>query len=198
MRNLKKNDLKAKNLKTPDLKAKNLTAQTLKACPICGGTMQYFAPEAVNICPYCYFKSLDEPLKEGRASHDIKVTPPKFFSKYIQNVESHYETTIQENLEPSYDIGLTNLKLITSDFMLPFQKDINSFFKARYASLERGGFLILSVPVEGIFFKAPPLTGQINILRSKNIMFLLERNGFKLVRRSMPFGWIVYLIAQKI
>ena len=198
MKNLKKNDLKTNILKAQALKSQALKAQALKSCPICGGTMQYLALEAINLCPYCHFKSLDEPLKEGRASHDIKLTPPRVFSKYSQNSESHYESTVQENLAPPYDTDLTKLELITSDFMLPFQKDMNSFFKARYASLETGGFLILSVPVEGIFFKAPPFKGQMNIFRSKNIMFLLERNGFKLVRRSMPFGWIVYLIAQKI
>jgi hypothetical protein len=163
----------------------------------------------LNYCPYCNFetsgpinKNINFSNKKEEPINNIALQMPKSFKKHSlknhwQELTPYYETALPLTQRPLYDKKLKDLELLYSDFMFPFEKDINGFFKDRFNSLKKGGFLILSVPVTGVFFKAVPLEGQINFFRSKNIMFLLERHGFKLIKRSMPWGSILYLIAQK-
>ena len=87
---------------------------------------------------------------------------------------------------------------IWSEFTLPFTTDIQSYFTTRYNSLNKDGVLYISVPVSRYYKTPKPLDHQINFFKSKNIMFLLEQNGFQMIWRQSRFSTQLCLIARKI
>lgn len=85
----------------------------------------------------------------------------------------------------------------TDDISLPFQENLNDYFSEKFQQLEPGGLWHLSTPVKRPFQNAPPLPGQINFFRAKNIMFLLEQHGFKMVWRQNRFSSTLRITARK-
>lgn len=97
---------------------------------------------------------------------------------------------------PLYHPDQRDIDILWSEELLPFERDVNDYFKSRARSLRPGGLLYLSTPIKNIWGQEHALPGQINFFRSKNIMFLLERHGFKLDWRSRRFCKKLRLIAR--
>lgn len=84
-----------------------------------------------------------------------------------------------------------------SDMTLPYIEDLNGYFQEKFQQLNRNELWYLSTPVNRIYRKNAPLSGQINFFREKNIMFLLEQHGFKMTWRQNRFSSILRIIARK-
>ncbi|MBL4802032.1 MAG: hypothetical protein JKY45_09060 [Emcibacter sp.] len=89
------------------------------------------------------------------------------------------------------------IDLIWSPMTLPFQEDLNRDLQQKFSQLTSGGLLYLSTPITHYFRNPPPMPGQINFFRSKNIMFLLEQHGFKMTWRQNRFSSILRIVARK-
>ncbi len=81
---------------------------------------------------------------------------------------------------------------------LIFASDINKYFRDKYNSLEKGETFDLKVSVSRFYRSPRPLPGQVNFFKSKNIMFLLEQNGFQFISRKSRFSTILDLIVRKV
>jgi len=83
------------------------------------------------------------------------------------------------------------------DTSLPFQEDLALFFREKFNLLKPGDTLYLSTPVTRLWRKTSPLAQQINFFHAKNIMFLLEQHGFKMVWRENRFSTTLNIIARR-
>ena len=86
---------------------------------------------------------------------------------------------------------------IPYDCSLPFQKDLNTYFRDKFDQLKAGDLWYLSTPVTRPFQTTSPLVGQINFFHAKNIMFLLEQHGFKMAWRKNRFSTSLKIIARR-
>lgn len=93
-----------------------------------------------------------------------------------------------------------NIKKMTDDANenLIFARDINQYFKRKYAELNHGDTFKLNIPITRFYKKPIPQNGQVNFFRSKNIMFLLEQHGFQMVRRKSRFSCELSLVVRKV
>lgn len=89
-------------------------------------------------------------------------------------------------------IGLKNNK------ELIFVSDINKYFRDKHNNLEKGDTFELVVSVSRFYRSPQPIPGQINFFKSKNIMFLLEQNGFQFINRRSRFSNTLNLTVRKI
>ena len=109
--------------------------------------------------------------------------------------------SVEQNLFVCSHCGFKKNFLINADDTnnnLIFAADINIFFKNKYYSLNRGETFELSVPVRRFYKKPREQKGQVNFFTSKNIMFLLEQNGFQFVSRKSRFSTNLTLIVRKV
>ncbi|MDG1707130.1 MAG: hypothetical protein P8H03_00120 [Emcibacteraceae bacterium] len=81
---------------------------------------------------------------------------------------------------------------------LLFAEDINIYFKNKYVEMQRGETFKLTLPVSRFYKEPTPEEGQVNFFKSKNIMFLLEQNGFHMVTRKSRFSTTLDLIVRKV
>ena len=151
-------------------------------------------------CPYCFFKYDIEGVKNSFRLEDMKFRPADFITNLMQENMPYFESAHPAHKELSskkYQENMQGLDYLYSDFMMPFEVDINLFLKNRFKSLNKGGVLCLTTPTSGYFFKSPLIQGQMNIFLPKNVMFLLEKHGFRLVDRSPKWQNILQITAQK-
>lgn len=80
---------------------------------------------------------------------------------------------------------------------LPFAEDLNGYFQEKFHNLKTGELWYLAVPVKRFYHKPPPLPGQVNFFKEKNIMFLLEQHGFKMTWRQNRFAPTLRIIVRK-
>ena len=136
-------------------------------CPVCGAKIPDAPSVQAYICPFCHF--------ERRIAITDQQPPVEDIPKRV-----HKEHVCE-----------------LSNMTLPFQDDLNQYFRQKFQKLAPGETWYLSVPVKRVFQKAAPLSGQINFFTSKNIMFLLEQHGFKMTWRQNRFASILRIIARK-
>ncbi len=95
-------------------------------------------------------------------------------------------------------VGLRKKSISSAeDIFLPFQVDLNDYFREKFQNLKPGDLWHLSTPVRRFYHKTTPLPGQINFFKEKNIMFLLEQYGFKMTWRQNRFSSTLRIIARK-
>ena len=128
-------------------------------------------------CPICGAK-----ITNGRSSQEYKCFFCAFERRPAPSIAAHQ---ISHNDDSLFDLSL------------PFQEDLNGYFREKFQQLKPDDLLHLSVPVKRPFHKCAPLTGQINFFHAKNIMFLLEQHGFKMIWRKNRFSSILKIIARK-
>ncbi len=136
-------------------------------CPVCGAKI----PDALSvqdyICPFCHFERRAAITAQQSLAEDI---PERVQNNHVNEI---------------------------SNMTLPFQDDLNQYFRQKFQKLAPGETWYISVPVKRPFQKTPPLPGQINYFTSKNIMFLLEQHGFKMTWRQNRFASTLRIIARK-
>lgn len=161
-------------------------------CPVCGGTNQ---PESSHNnlvkCSFCGFiKKTFIELKKRKNQPEIIDTNVQLKIMSLLNLDKVVTFTYQESMR--------NEKILYSINELMYEMDINKFFICRYKSLAQNGLLYLSLPVSRFYKKTNFANDQVNFFKSKNVMFLLERHGFRMVWRKSRFSKQLRLIARKI
>jgi DNA-directed RNA polymerase subunit RPC12/RpoP len=175
-------------------------------CTVCGASHDAESLSLFKIeCRFCGFKRLipSSNLRTKIPCRDINHSHFKLFMTYSKSKIIYYEgiktpETLLNTVFIPYTIDQKIIDSIWSDFTLPFTTDIQSYFTSRYSSLNKEGLIYISLPVSRFYKNPKPLDHQLNVFKSKNIMFLLEQNGFQMVWRQSRFLSKLCLIARKI
>ncbi|MCF8473804.1 MAG: hypothetical protein K9G26_03830 [Emcibacter sp.] len=175
------------------------------ACPICGAKILTSNNIFGFNCAFCGFERKSVMEKKTHSQFTLKTSfrdipklmkihkIPEIFIEGIQPTEPHYKDITLSPLNKEH----INLDGIWSDMIIPFEADISLFFQEKFRQLKPHGLLYLSAPVKRLFQKNEPYYGQINFFKAKNIMFLLEQHGFKMVWRKNRFSQNLRIIARK-
>ena len=182
-------------------------------CKICGAKCPVDDTTSFQHCAFCGFthKPLIQKMNDNPVTLPMTVAPaaPNIkkisheISKrsscqcfHIEGLSPHYFNDFKADIIP-YDTGSREIDILFSEMILPFMPDVNGYFKERYRSLAKGGLLYLTTPVRRLYLNPPPLTGQVNFFKSKNIMFLLEQHGFRMAWRQNRFSPQLRIIARR-
>lgn len=191
---------------------------TSVTCPVCGAKIfHHELPPGYTgyICRFCYFEhrpcgksGLKPVIPAANPSPDMAqlVRTGHISDIYVEGPRESEGLRESDVINPSgiYPVNPVPLRddhreiqAIWSEMILPFTENIPEYFSLKFRQLAPGGLLYLSVPVRRRLIKAAPLPGQINHFTSKNIMFLLEQHGFKLLWRKNRFARTLRIIARK-
>lgn len=174
-------------------------------CPVCGAKILPPRPGPGYICYFCKFERRRGPESDKKPIIYFKDIP---YILEINNISEIYVEGVKESDLSHSDkkypgklipLGHDHKEIgaIWSDMILPFQENLAEYFSRKFRQLAPGGLLYLSTPVRRRFQGTYPLPGQINFFTSKNIMFLLEQHGFKLIWRKNRFAPILRIIVRK-
>lgn len=180
-------------------------------CPVCGAKIRLMESPQNYHCDFCHFTR--RPALEiyhpqyTLLQQSFKDLPQllKLKPLTLLHLDDTYGNDISCEIENfSYPVKIVPLKdcsrnidAIWSDMTLPFIEDLSGFLSQKFKQLNSGGLLYLSLPVKRPFRSVPPLPGQINYFMPKNIMFLLEQRGFKMIWRKNRFSPTLRIIARK-
>lgn len=175
-------------------------------CPICGAKLPNQPTYDNFCCPHCAFKcdsvsgknpqnmpAAKQMFADIQRIQRLKPTP----IIYMDNIQASLFPTMEGTIFHPLTHEEKKIDCIYSPQNLPFESDLTDFFSQRFHQLKSGGLLFLSTPVERPFRSPAPLPGQINFFKAKNIMFLLEQRGFKMVWRRNRFSTELTIIARK-
>lgn len=169
-----------------------------KFCPICGAAFMAPDPLAPQTCHFCGFRHVFKQDHSRTQCAKIAIDEINMTVEKLTRILPE-STLYREGFDgpfPAYHPDLRDIDIVWSEGLLPFERDLNGYFKDRARSLRPGGLLYISTPIRNLWGAEDTLPGQVNFFRSKNIMFLLERHGFKLDWRSRRFSKNLRLIAR--
>lgn len=166
-------------------------------CPVCGARILSPCGAHVLVCDFCHYERHETAGPPAAASSGSTLTQDMDRLKHYAKGSRLYSDDITDQGMEPYGPDASKLDMIFSHMTLAFAPDLDQFFQNRFISLNKGGMIYLSTPVKRSFLNTPALEGQVNFFRSKCIMLLLEKHGFKMIWRQSRFSRILRLIAVR-